>query len=168
VVIATVFLTIIGMAGGYVLGERHRQNGDDQPSQSQQQQSSPVSDVPSSAAPTPSGAPCPPEASEKAVEAGRPPQLSQVMKIVTDNHTTVWICRDPAGDLYYQSKTGGVSGALVQGKNGLFLLNVQKTGSDQYEAYAPNDGNRIEVSRTVLQVRFSNGKVQSNPVTSVE
>ncbi len=167
-VIATVFLTIIGMAAGYVLGERHRQNGNDQQNQSQPQPATSSTAAQPSSAPTSTGAACPREASEKAVEAARPAQLSQVMKIVTDNGTTVWICADPAGALYYQSKTGGVDSTLVQGKNGLFLLNVHKTGTDQYEAYAPNDGNRIDVSRKTLDIHFSNGTQQSNNVTSVK
>jgi hypothetical protein len=165
VVIATVFLTIIGMAGGYVLGERHRQNARaaQQPSQ---QQTAPV--ISSSPASGPNGTSCPDQAAQTAAELHLPSELSQVLKIYTDNGTTVWICQDPGGALYYQSKTGGADAPLVQGQNGLFLNKVKKTGTDQYEAVAHN-GNLFEVSRQQLQVRFVDGrKPQTNPVVSAE
>jgi hypothetical protein len=159
VVIATVFLTIIGMTAGYALGERHRR--DNQASGSTPASSgtfsSPTPD------PAPTGPPCPPEASEIAAKLGLPTQLTQVFKIETDKGTTVWICEDPDRNLYYQSKTGGLDGKLVQGKNGLFLTEVTQQSDADYEARATN-GNVIEVNSRTLQVRFTTGKVQTDTV----
>jgi hypothetical protein len=188
VVIATVFLTIIGMTAGYVLGERHRrdnqagsgqngsgqngsgQNGSGQAGSGQNGSgqagpsdtySSPVAD------PSPAGPPCPAEASEIAAKLGLPTELSQVFKIETDKGTTVWICQDPDRRLYYQSKTGGLDSPLVQGKNGLFLTKVTKVTDDEYEAVAEN-GNHFEVSAKLLQIRFTDGRVQADKVDHAE
>ena len=117
VVIATVFLTIIGMTGGFVLGERHR---------NQLAARSDTGSTPD-AVPSTSGyerKPCPPEAVAFAEKERLPSDLTQIFKVVTVNGTTVWICQDGAGSLYYQSKTGGVDAPLEQGKNGLFLTDV--------------------------------------------
>jgi ligand-binding sensor domain-containing protein len=165
VVIATVFLTIIGMAGGYVLGERHRRDT----RASGQQPSGPTPATVTTPSPErPSGPACPPETIAQARKLQLPTDLTQVFKIVTDNGSTVWICEDPQGALYYQGKTGGVDAKLVQAQNGLFLDRVQKIGDDQYEADVPNNGNQIEVDRQRLQIRFADGKVQTNAVVSVE
>ena len=166
VVIATVFLTIIGMTAGFVLGERHRdrvrtektsQTGGDQTATT-----APVDDR--------SSAPgqCPPETQQTAVSLQFPGDLRQVLRIVTDNGTTVWICEDPAGALYYQGKTGGRDTPLVEGGNGLFLSKVRRTGANAYEAIATN-GTRFLVSRTRLEVHFSDGRdPQANKVVEVE
>jgi hypothetical protein len=167
VVIATVFLTIIGMAGGFVLGERHRQTNRVAQQTSSQQQAPAPATTESSAAPVPSGPACPPEAVQTAQQLGLASQLFQVMKIETNRGTTVWICQDTQGSLYYQGKTGGLSAPLVQRKNGLFLNKVTRTGTDEYEALADN-GNLIEVSRETLQVRFTNGTAQTDTVKSAE
>jgi hypothetical protein len=155
VVIATVFLTIIGMVTGFVLGERHRQNQ----SQGQGQPDTPVPSSFASADPTvqQSGTLCPQEMLAKSVELGFPGDLRQVLKIETDNATVVWICRDYADKLYYQSNTDGPDTAIVQGHNGLFLDNVTDKGGDVFEALAANK-NEIEISREHLVVRFANGK----------
>ena len=81
-----------------------------------------------------------------------------MLKIVTANGTTVWICEDPAGSLYYQGKTGGVDAPLVEKKNGLFLSQVRRIADqDEFEATAPN-GNRFVVSREQLEVHFTDGR----------
>jgi hypothetical protein len=173
VVIATVFLTIIGMTAGYVLGERHRR---DNPAGSGQNGSGQAGSGPvgpsntyssPAAEPTPVGPPCPAEASQVAAKFGLPTELTQVFKIETDNGTTVWICQDPDRRLYYQSKTGGLDGKLVQGQNGLFLTKVTRVTDDEYTAVAEN-GNQFEVNRRILQIRFKDGRVQTNNVDHAE
>jgi hypothetical protein len=170
VVIATVFLTIIGGTVGFMLGEQHRddESGDGpQPTTTTQT---------TAAAPATTGPQCPPEASATAGELGFPSELAQVLKVVTDRGTTVWICRDPDGGLYYQSKTGGVEAALVQGENGLFLSGVVDNGDDQYDAVAVSvnpktkaqERTAIKISRKRLQVNFPSGKVQNDAVVEAD
>jgi hypothetical protein len=159
VVIATVFLTIIGMTGGFVLGERHRN------------QVAASRDLPD---PTPESSSfyepksCPPEAIEFAAKEQLPTDLKQVLKVITVNGTTVWICQDGRGSLYYQSKTGGVDVPLVQTKNGLFLTQVEREGENEYRATAAN-GNSFLVNTRRLEVHFASGKTpQINNVETVE
>jgi hypothetical protein len=154
VVIATVFLTIIGGTVGFMLGERHR--GTVAPSGHTRSE---VAGEPTPAAPSePSEPSCPAEAIQFAADNNLPTDLRQVFKIVTVKGSTVWICQDGAGKLYFQSKTGGVDAPLEQGTNGLFLDGVKKVGDDDYRAVATVDGNIFEVNRRRLVVHFANGK----------
>jgi hypothetical protein len=162
VVIATVFLTIIGMTGGFVLGERHRN-----------EVAAPDDGTGSTPEPAESswvdpGKDCPAEAIDFAAREKLPTDLKQIFKVVTVNGTTVWICQDGAGSLYYQSKTGGVDAPLVQGKNGLFLDQVVRDGDNAYEATASN-GNTFLINTRRLEVRFADGRTpQINTVETVE
>jgi hypothetical protein len=160
VVIATVFLTIMAMTGGFVLGERQRDaqraNGGDQVSGDQQTQSPP------SPAFTPPGPFCPRETRDTAEKLRLSGELWQVLKIYTDNGSTYWICTDARGTLYYQGKTGGIDAKLVEGKNGLFLQGVRKVGTDTYEAY-DQKGNRFMITPDLFELTFANGdKTQRN------
>ena len=162
-VIATVFLTIIGMTAGFVLGERHRRTVQAAVTTGPSQQTAPAT-WPTTLA---SGTSCPPETLQKAVELGFPDALRQVLKIQTDNGTTVWICQDAVGRFYYQSKTGGLDAPLVQDQNGLFLYQVTQVGVDDYVCI-DDKGTRIEVTRRQLVVRRPTGKTQVNTVNSAE
>jgi hypothetical protein len=165
VVIATVFLTIIGGTFGFMLGERHR--GDGSTPSAGRTTSTQGYTQPSSAAPT--GPPCPDEAIQFAASQRLPTDLRQIFKIVTNEGSTVWICEDGAGALYFQSKTGGVDLPLKQGKNGLFLDGVTRVGDDEYKVTARTDGNRFEINRQHLVVHFANGRPdQVDTVISVE
>ncbi|GIF00366.1 hypothetical protein Ari01nite_78300 [Paractinoplanes rishiriensis] len=166
-VIATVFLTIIGMTAGFVLGERHRErlrSDDFQVSTptpaADPKTTDPTTDPttgPTTGPPTrAAGRSCPPESIETAAELGLRTDLNQIMRIVTEEGTVVWICEDGAGALYYQGKTGGRDAPLVQKKNGLFLTKVERQGEQEYEAVAEN-GNRIVVTGERLEVHFANG-----------
>jgi hypothetical protein len=162
VVIATVFLTIMGMIGGYVLGERHRDRLRAQET-SQTQETAPD---PGPASDSPSGRLCPTATQDTAAKLGFPTPLIQRLKIETDNESTAWICEDPNGKLYYQGKTGGLEADLVERINGLFLSDVVEDG-DEYQATAA-DGARFVISRERLVVHLASGKTQTNRVTSVE
>jgi hypothetical protein len=146
VVIATIFLTIIGGTVGFMLGERHRDDDGGGPQETTTTQT--AAEPPST---TPSGQSCPPEAIKLAAT-----DLRQVFKIITTNGTTVWICQDSAGSLYYQGKTRSEDGQLVQGRNGLFLDDVERVGDDDYRAAATN-GNTFEINRSELVVHYANG-----------
>jgi hypothetical protein len=158
VVIATIFLTIIGMTGGFVLGERHRERVN-------AAQTGPTADPIVAAAP---GELCPAETREIAATLGFPEELRQVLKIQTAGETTVWICQDDQERLYYQGKTGGSAAPIVQNKNGLFLPDVIRTGTDEYEATAGN-GTRFVVDRELLEIHFPDGRpVQADRVIEAE
>jgi hypothetical protein len=156
VVIATVFLTIIGMTAGFMLGERDR----NQVTGSSQPQETTSGYQPSSAALD--GPLCPDETLQTAQAGGFSSDLRQVFKIKTQNGTTVWICKDATGSLYYQGKTGGDS-PLVQHKNGLFLTNVSRDSDDEYEA-VDQKGNRFVVNRKQFTLHFVSGEEQTSPV----
>ncbi len=164
-VIATVFLTIIGMTAGFMLGEWHRD-------QAQAVETTPPTDTSTGTSnPSPSLLPsdgsCPEETSRTANSLGFPSDLRQVLKIVTKNDTTVWICQDPQGSLYYQGKTGGVDEPWTT-KNQLFLSSVVRRSTDEYEAVAA-DGNQFVVSRARLEVHFTDGRpTQIDKVVTVE
>ncbi|WP_433376138.1 hypothetical protein ACQPZX_07265 [Actinoplanes sp. CA-142083] len=150
------------MTGGFVLGERHRNQVATTPGDTT---TTPQSSESSWAADPKS---CPSEAIDFAIKEKLPSDLKQIFKVVTVNGTTVWICEDGAGSLYYQSKTGGVDAPLVQGENGLFLTRVVRDGDNAYEATAAN-GNTFMVNTRRLEVRFADGRTpQINTVETVE
>lgn len=167
-VIATVFLTIIGMTAGYVLGERHRR--DNQSQQSAQGAGQTASPTEQAATPEPSasGPPCP-DAAQKAAAALGVGELGQVLMIKTKSQATVWICQDAGGNLYYQSHTlvKGRDLPLTQNINGLFLPGV--TSTDTGYVVVDQNRNRFVVTRERLQISFAaTGKVESDTVeTSV-
>ncbi|WP_433301762.1 hypothetical protein ACQP2F_07050 [Actinoplanes sp. CA-030573] len=153
-VIATVFLTIIGITAGFVLGERDRSHS--QPGGSETSDTAPVASAPAVDGPL-----CPDATLETAGQS-----LYQVLKIVTADHTTVWICQDANQGLYYQGKTG--DRPLKQHDNGLFLTGVRAVGDGEYEVY-DQKGNRFEVTRKRFSLYRADGKRdQSSPVVESE
>jgi hypothetical protein len=80
-----------------------------------------------------------------------------VHRYVTDRKTVIWICADPGGRLFYQSKTGDPKKPLVQGVNGLLLADAVQTGDSAYEATATNNGTKFFVSRKQLRIEFPDG-----------
>ncbi|MEV4642885.1 hypothetical protein AB0J80_36645 [Actinoplanes sp. NPDC049548] len=141
VVIATVFLSIIGMSAGFALGTRHESGGVAQNPQGQE-----------SPAPAENTAVlCPEEMHETARKLGILEELTQVLRVRADETgTTVWICRDPGGKLYYQANRGGEQTTWIEGQTALFLSNVIQEG-DTYTAMA-TDGNSFVVNDEVLRV----------------
>jgi hypothetical protein len=167
VVIATVFLTIIAGTVGFMLGERHRSdNRGAGPEETTETKGVAITSTSS----VPSGPLCPQEAIRTAESLHLRADLRQIFKIITDKGTTVWICQDGAGSLYFQSKTGGVDVELVQGQNGLFLDDVSLIREDDYKAVAARDQNTFEVNRQRLVVHFASGKRDDDvqPVLSAE
>ncbi|MBL7260357.1 hypothetical protein [Paractinoplanes lichenicola] len=153
-VIATVFLTIIAMAGGYILAEQQRgteraSGGGALPSTEQTTSSRPPF--------TPPGPFCLQAARDMAKQENFHNDLWQVLKVHVDRtNSTIWICTDVQGRLFYQGWTN-VDQDLEQGKNGLFLPEVEEVGKDSYKVTAAN-GNVIEVSSSRLTVTFASGK----------
>ncbi|MEV4351767.1 hypothetical protein AB0J83_45520 [Actinoplanes sp. NPDC049596] len=145
------------MTAGFVLGEKQRR---DEAREQEQQQQQPLPDQQPQESSAPAVAPedlCPAETLAKARQLGRPYELVRVHRYETDRGTTIWICRDPVGRFYYQSKTGDRD-QLVQGVNGLLLLDVAQTGEDAYEATAASDGNKFLISRKQFRIEFTDGR----------
>jgi hypothetical protein len=147
VVIATVFLTIIGMSAGFALGTRHKDTQDSHQS---------VEPVPDNGTPSEDqGIECPAQMQDTARRLGFSGTLTQVLRVRSaDSETVVWICRDPDGSLYYQANRGDESARWVEGETALFLSGVQQDG-DTYTAVA-HDGNRFSVNDHELKVVTKN------------
>ncbi|MCO8277835.1 hypothetical protein M1L60_45420 [Actinoplanes sp. TRM 88003] len=145
----------MAMVGGYVLAERQRANGDGATNVGSQSESP-------APAFTPPGPFCPDQTEITARKLGFSGDLWQVLKIYTDNDSTYWICQDVAGKLFYQSKTGGIDAELVEGRNGLFLKDVRRIGTDTYEVFDQNE-NRFVITPSLFELTFAKtGKTQRN------
>lgn len=149
VVIATVFLVIIGASAGYVLGDDHRR--DEQAAQDA------TAEPPPSEPADPAAVACPREMRKTAGERGYDTALEQVLQVRSDDTgTTVWICADPGGELFYQSNQGGYDAKWIEGETALFLPGVEQRDGI-FVATAP-DGNIFTVTRTELRIQFSDGR----------
>ena len=159
-VIATVFLTIIGMSAGLALASWHKSNAKD----NQSQNTTPQTYVPS---PTTGAEPlCPEQTQQIAVtKGGAAGQLRQLMRVETDRQTVVWICEDADGKLFYQANRGGENAEWVEGRTALFLSGVTRQGDDSYLAKAA-DGNSFSIDRKRLLITFARGGQQTQPVVS--
>ncbi len=165
-VIATVFLTIIGLTAGFMLGER-RNNATGGSDSGQTTDAGGSTDAAQPDAPSTGDKSCPPESIKTAAKLGLPVDLRQTMKVVTDKGTIVWICTDGEGKYYYQSQTATDDGQLIQGRNGLFLTDVEQLDSDHYVA-RDHEGTRFEVTASRFQIDFLNKKPQIDRVATVE
>jgi hypothetical protein len=153
VVIATVFLTIIGVSAGLALGSYHRshvQVVSDNPPDLYEETPAP--------APEQSGTACPPEMHDTAQRKFNiTSRLVQVLRVsAADTGTTVWICRDGSDKLYYQANKGGEAERWVEGETALFLPGVTEQDGT-YTVVAP-DGNVFSVNEQQLKVKFKNGR----------
>ncbi len=139
-VIATVLLSIIGMSAGLVLGSRH-----EEPRRTGGQ----TTYVPTEQADA--RVDCPPEMHATARKLGYELRMTQVLKVrAASTGTTVWICADDNGKLFYQANRGGYDKTWIEGKTALFLAEVSKEG-DGYRAEA-HDGNTFFVNKERLEV----------------
>jgi hypothetical protein len=153
VVIATVFLSVIGMSAGLVLGSRHTDNSAaSQPTQPQ------VTVFTTAPGPTPTGPACRPETQTAARQFGATGTLRIVLLLRTA-YTAVWICQDDAGRLYYHANRGGEKAKWLEGQTALFLTGVQRTG-EGFEVTA-SDGTRFLITSKQLYIVHKNG----NPET---
>lgn len=152
VVIATTFLSIIGISVGLLLGaQRDREHAtDDRPIPPVSLTSPATSAAP---APTPSGQPCRPETQKAAAAAGVDGRLALVLHMRT-GRSDVYICRDASDALYYHANNGGRE--WVEGKTALFLTEVERDGED-YRAFAP-DGAVFTVSQKRLLIVHPGGR----------
>ncbi|WP_229073007.1 hypothetical protein [Actinoplanes sp. DH11] len=152
VVIATVLLTIIGMIGGYLLGEERNRSEDERGSRD-----------PFDAAPAPlelvDGPLCPEQTQKAGSLYGASGDLVEVLRVRTVRKTVVWICQDRAGLLYYHANKGGTDAEWIEGKTALFLGGVEDDGTGRYTARAV-DGNVFTVDGAGLVIRHADGRAE--------
>ncbi len=159
VVIATVFLSIIGMSAGLVLGSRQKAEDRRADQQVQQQQQQPAVST-SEPTPRPSGPPCRQETQDAAQLAGVSGRLAQKLRLRTAT-SIVYICADEAGSLYYHANNGGET--WIEGETALFLPNVVRDG-DGYRVTA-GDGTTFEVNPERLFIVHKDGTPETQPAT---
>jgi hypothetical protein len=82
-----------------------------------------------------------------------------VRTLSTGPGTTVWICQDEGGRLFYQANKGGVAARWVEGDTALFLHDVVRRENDYLATAA--DGNTFSVNERRLEITFQDGKTQT-------
>ena len=150
-VIATVFLSVIGLSAGLVLGSQHKDQG---------RAGATTNDTPAITPPdTPASTaePCPKETQAMSQRFGAGGTLRIALKLRTTT-STVWICGDDNGRLYYHANRGGEKAKWVEGETALFLQDVQKEG-DGYQVKA-TDGTLFSISADRLEILHKNGTVE--------
>jgi hypothetical protein len=151
VVIATIFLTIIGMSAGLALGARHKhlvEAGQSQPG------AAPTSI--STSATTPQN--CRPETQAVAPQYGAVGQLKIALLLRTKT-SAVWICRDEAGRLFYHANRGGENAKWVEKETALFLTGVHPDG-EGFEVTA-TDGTTFSITAQRLRIVHRDGTVET-------
>jgi hypothetical protein len=154
VVIATVFLSIIGMSVGLLLGSRQKAE-DRRAQQQQQQQQDPGAQR---TAAEPSGPACRDETQAAARLVGVAGQLTQVLRLRTRT-SVVYICADEAGSLYYHANNGG--DAWIEGETALFLPGVV-ADAGEYRVTA-DDGTSFSVTSERLFITHKDGSPETQP-----
>jgi hypothetical protein len=144
VVIATVLLSIIGMSAGLVLGSRHKPAQIAAPPSEQGQNTAPA------VAPTSAADPCPEQTQAMGQKYGAAGVLRTALELRTKG-STVWICQDDAGKLYYHANRAGSAGTWVEGKTALFMTGVQRDGEGGYTVTA-SDGNTFSINSHRLYI----------------
>jgi hypothetical protein len=153
VLVAALFLAVIGGSVGLAVGLRDREHGgtsrqgQDQPTQQEQiPQTQPETRSPSG---EPSAESCP-EGTGR--QAGRD-DLAQELYLQTAQ-SEVWICRDGGGGLYYQ-------GHRYSDERWLFLTGVEQDG-DEYVATNPTGEapTVYRVSPAGLKIEYSDGRTE--------
>jgi len=154
-VLAVIFLAVLGAGAGFSLGTLAR---DGHPTATSSTgtpptgaDQTPVTNVPATdgTPPTPSTVRC---LAHTEQQAGVAP-LSQVLYLHTAD-SEVWICQSAGGTLYYQGHKGQPGGTLTEKATALFLTTVEREGSDGYVATNtdPADGHVTKYHVTSRQL----------------
>ena len=143
-VLAVIFLAVLGAGAGFSLGTLAR-DGHTTATSSSGPPPTGSDRTPVSTPPATDGTP---SASASAVrclahteqQAGAAP-LIQLLYLHT-KESEVWICRSTDGTLYYQGHKGQPGGTLTEGSTALFLNTVEREGGNGYVATntSPADG----------------------------
>jgi hypothetical protein len=163
VVIATVFLSIIGMSAGLVLGAR--QKAEDRALRAQQPtaavthntNTSPPTSPPTSA----HGRPCRDESQAVAQRFDATGTLYRKLRLRTKT-SVVYICQDESGRLYYHANSGGDDAKWIENETALFLPDVRSEGGDAYVVTAP-DGTNFSVTPKRLFITHKDGTPEEQP-----
>jgi hypothetical protein len=170
VVIATVFLSVIGLSAGLVLGSRHQDTDTSTPGTPQAGRlpdvaaTTPPTSAPTTPAPsaTVKGSPCRAETQAAAAGQGVAGPLTVVLYLRTTS-SAVWICLAGDGGMYYSANNTGPDGQWIEGQTALFLPNVVR-GDDDYHVTAA-DGTVFSVNRLRLFIRHQNGTTETQTAT---
>jgi hypothetical protein len=157
--LAVLFLAVLGASVGIVAGlqvNKHRAAADQ--SDTGGDRSTPPPDS-SSPAQTSGGPGCPPVS----VRDAKVDSLVQVRYILTER-SEAWICRDPAGGLWYQGHDR--SGPLDSDTHGILLKDVQKRDDGVYVATNAKDGTRYLVYDDKLVIERSGYAYPPEPIIS--
>jgi hypothetical protein len=153
VVIATVFLTIIGMSAGIAIASWR--GGQNQDSQGQN------ITTPTAAGTTPSGDPCRPETQLIAPGFGAQGTL-RIQLLLRTKTSAIWICADEAGHLFYHANSGGENAKWIENKTALFLANVQPDANGGYQVTA-TDGTTFSINSKRLLIVHKDGREENQP-----
>ncbi|GAB1645545.1 hypothetical protein KRMM14A1259_59680 [Krasilnikovia sp. MM14-A1259] len=145
-VLATVFLIIIGVSGGLALASWQRRGTTDNQAQNGPQ---PV--------PSASVQDCREETQAVAPSHGARGTLHIALLLRTQT-SAIWICRDEAGQLFYHANRGGEAAKWIEGETALFLEGVQQDG-DEYKVKS-QDGTVFTVTAQRLLIRHKDGRVE--------
>lgn len=178
VLIAAVFLAIIGGSAGWVIGARANAADREAADGGQQQFDNDRTDpIGGDAAPTgdtgggdreagadPYGHPSPDRCPAVTVKLAGGGALSRVLYIHT-GASEVWICEDAHHNLFYQGHRGSPGEALNEGVNALFLTDVEKR-DDWYLAVNSSGGTttRYRISPDELVIEHSDGTEERQKV----
>jgi hypothetical protein len=155
VVIATFFLSVIGISAGLVLGSRAT---DPPPAGKTFTAAAPATASTSRATPSRDGRACRAETQDASQLVGGSGTLTQVLLLKTRT-SVVYICRDEAGSLYYHANNGG--NTWIEHQTALFLPNVEQDG-DEYQARAA-DGATFSVTSKRLLIVHADGREEVQP-----
>jgi len=168
VVIATILLIVIGVSAGLTLGARHKRLAAvDQPQHTGAASTTPAGSPttgsattgsPTTGSATPAGSLCTTHTQDVGPLHGTQGELTVMLKLVTEK-STVWICRDATGALFYHANRGGEFGPWVEGSTALFLTGVKKV--DGVYVVTANDGVAIRISPQKLEVIHKDGSIET-------
>lgn len=159
VVIAGVFLTIIGLSVGLVMGTRAK----DEAQAERLQTTSPtfVPDV----EPTPAARQCRRETQDAAQRFNPSGTLVIVLRVRTAT-SEVWICQDSAGRMYYHANRDGAQAVWIEGKTALLLPDVVRYGDGYRVASAADSNGRtttFDVNEQRLLITHKDGREEEQP-----
>jgi hypothetical protein len=153
VVIATVFLTIIGMSAGIAIASWHQGRKQDSSGQ--------IGTTPAVTESTPSGDACRSETQLVAPGFGAQGTL-RIQLLLRTKTSAVWICEDEAGHFFYHANRGGENAKWIENQTALFLADVQPDGAGGYHVTA-NDGTTFSINAERLLIVHKDGRTENQP-----
>jgi hypothetical protein len=161
VLLAMVFLAMIGGSAGYLLGRQRQHRLAAARSSTPGTPGTPDArdDSPTPAAPSASPSADPKRCLAYTEQRAGVSPLIEVLYLRTIRGSSVWICQDQAGRLYYQGYTGAPGGAPTDGQDALFSDDVHREGADGYAATYTDSKNEIteyHVTPARLVIKFKN------------